>query len=139
MSSGVRPMIEDKPINPAQFTSRVPIDQTKMSQDLDRVTTEIKEARERSSRLNAVQILNKGVTCIGDRAATRDQDQERSMAKCVKIFNAYSGTNLSEKDGWMFMVCLKMAREAQGGFNIDDYIDGAAYFALAGECKGGKL
>ena len=33
----------------------------------------------------------------------------------------------------LFMAILKAARATAGGHNPDDYEDGAAYFALAGE------
>lgn len=58
---------------------------------------------------------------------------ERSMGKTVAAFNAITGQNLSELDGWQFMECLKMARSRQGKFKLDNYIDGTAYAALAGE------
>ena len=54
--------------------------------------------------------------------------------------NALTGHNLSETEGWKFMVCLKLARAAHARFNCDDYLDGAAYMALACESHelGGK-
>lgn len=84
----------------------------------------------------APAILALGARALQDRAASRDQpDGERSMARAVAMFNAYAGGDrrMSETDGWMFMVFLKAARAVQGTVNEDDYIDGAAYFALAGE------
>lgn len=60
-------------------------------------------------------------------------DGERSMAKAVAIFAAYTGIALSEDNGWRFMACLKMAREIQGEFNVDDYVDLSAYNGLLGE------
>jgi hypothetical protein len=94
---------------------------------------------------DAVKVLNIAASAIGERAAERDMDKERSMATAVAMFNAWRedrfNTNnktctaseaLTERDGWMFMVCLKMARSRFGG-KLDDYIDGAAYFALAAE------
>lgn len=68
-----------------------------------------------------------------DRAAQRDnEDGERSMKACVDAFNAMFGHNLTETQGWQFMVLLKMAR-SRNKFNSDDYEDGAAYTGLAGE------
>jgi hypothetical protein len=32
-------------------------------------------------------------------------------------------------------MAVKMARESQGQLHVDDLIDGAAYFALLGECR----
>lgn len=86
--------------------------------------------------LTAPAILARGAQALQDRAASRDRpDGERSMARAVAMFNAYAGGDrrMSETDGWMFMVFLKAARAAQGKVNEDDYVDGAAYFALAGE------
>ncbi len=74
---------------------------------------------------------------LEDRAASRDSEAgERSMARTVAIFNAASGHRLSEREGWLFMVALKIARSQGGGHNPDDYEDLAAYAALFGECAG---
>ena len=40
--------------------------------------------------------------------------------------------NLNEVDGWTFMVVLKLCRERTGP-DLDNWVDGAAYMALAGE------
>ena len=82
---------------------------------------------------NATQLLRTSADTIDNRAAGRDVEQERSMARTVAIFKAATGVELTELEGWKFMQALKMARSF-AGFNIDDYIDGAAYAALAGEC-----
>lgn len=81
----------------------------------------------------AHQFLEKGVQHMKDRAAQRDsEDGERSMKATVDAFNAMFGHNLTETQGWQFMVLLKMAR-SRNKFNPDDYEDGAAYTGLAGE------
>ena len=82
---------------------------------------------------NAPAILQEAKRCIGDRANERDQESERSMARTVAAFNAMYNLNLTEEQGWMFMVFLKAARASGGSFKLDDYVDGSAYFALAGE------
>ena len=84
------------------------------------------------------QLLVKGANAMMQRAVLRDaQDTgERSMLKTVNIFNAYKGAPvLSEEDGWIFMVFLKLVRGSQGQYHEDDYVDGAAYVALLGECS----
>lgn len=82
----------------------------------------------------APDILRKGAQHIEDRAASRDMPEgERSMARCVKAFNAMFGKDLTEVQGWQFMELLKMARSAAGDHNPDDFEDGTAYAALAGE------
>lgn len=82
----------------------------------------------------AQSILVTSVNEMKDRAAKRDSDQgERSMARTVEVFNTLTGKALSEEQGWLFMVCLKLARGSQGAFHLDDYVDSAAYCALQGE------
>lgn len=85
---------------------------------------------------DAPQILAAAAEAIANRAASRDLPAERSMARTVAAFNALARHNLSETDGWLFMAILKAARSTAGTPTEDDYIDGAAYFALAGESAG---
>lgn len=69
-----------------------------------------------------------------DRATTYDAPAgERSMAKTVAAFNALTGHQLTEEQGWLFMETLKMARSQQGEFKRDNYEDAVAYAALRGE------
>jgi hypothetical protein len=79
-------------------------------------------------------MLSSARAAIRGRAEQRDQPSgERSMARTVAAFNALTGREVTEEEGWLFMVCLKAARSRGGRFHGDDYVDGAAYFALAGE------
>jgi hypothetical protein len=82
----------------------------------------------------AVDILVSAADAITNRADQRDcETGERSMARAVATFNALTKHSLSERDGWVFMVILKLSRAQEGRHVIDDYLDGAAYVALAGE------
>ena len=82
----------------------------------------------------APQILRSAAEAIDERAALRDCPQgERSMARCVAAFNAITGHQLTEVEGWHFMELLKLARATAGGHHLDDHTDRAAYAALAGE------
>jgi hypothetical protein len=91
-----------------------------------------------TEKKQAYDFLKDAADQLGIKAQLRDQPQgERSMAKTVATFNAATGHTLTESDGWKFMVFLKMIRGQQGKFNADDYIDGAAYFGLLGECESG--
>ncbi|HET8685156.1 MAG TPA: DUF6378 domain-containing protein [Methanosarcina sp.] len=86
--------------------------------------------------LSAHGFLEEASETMKARAKLRDAEGgERSMARTVAIFNAWTGNNLSEEDGWRFMIALKQAREIQGKFNRDDYVDMAAYTGLLGECE----
>lgn len=83
----------------------------------------------------APDILESAAMHIAERGKTRDiPGGERSMRRTIEAFNALCGHILTERDGWMFMAILKASRAATGALNLDDYEDGAAYFALAGEC-----
>ena len=74
---------------------------------------------------------------MSNRAATYDKPEgERSMGKTVAAFNAVTGHNLTEQQGWQFMELLKMVRSNQGEYRADSFVDGAAYASLAGEAAG---
>jgi hypothetical protein len=60
-------------------------------------------------------------------------DGERSMEAATKMFNVLTDAGITERQGWMFMSILKMVRAEYNGYREDDYVDGAAYFALGGE------
>jgi hypothetical protein len=84
--------------------------------------------------MKATDLLNKAAGHIGDRAVTYDKPEgERSMEKAVRMFNALTDGAITTEQGWLFMAILKMVRSQQGAFKVDNYEDGAAYFALAGE------
>lgn len=87
----------------------------------------------------AVQILTEAVEVMAERGKSYDKSggqAERSMPKIVAMFNALTGHELTPEQGWKFMCCLKLARSEQGEYREDNYLDGAAYFALAGEEAG---
>lgn len=84
--------------------------------------------------VDAHEILAAAASHMHGRAETYDQSEgERSMFATVHMFNTLTGAHISEEQGWLFMVCLKLNRAQQGDFRLDSYEDGAAYFALAGE------
>jgi hypothetical protein len=83
----------------------------------------------------AEQLVQDALEIMRERGATRDKPQgERAMAATVKAFNAVTGRDLSETEGWKFMMCLKLGRAAQGKFHADDYHDLIGYSALTAEC-----
>lgn len=89
--------------------------------------------------MKAVEFLQQAQSEMFGRAVTYDcPDGERSMGKTVALFNALTGHSLTEQQGWKFMVCLKLVRSEQGDYRADNYVDGAAYFSLAGEDAAAK-
>lgn len=73
---------------------------------------------------------------LSQRGKTYDgSNDERSMARIVAIYNAIYGENMTEAQGWGFMMCLKIARlVAAPEFHQDSAEDLCAYSALLAEC-----
>ena len=91
---------------------------------------------ELASPIGADEILQVATEAIVQRGVMYDstgQQQERSMGKVVAMFNAMTGHELTNEQGWKSMCLLKLARSEQGEFSLDSFIDLAAYAALAGE------
>lgn len=71
---------------------------------------------------------------IGARGQQRDlPNGERTMARCVRVFNALTDHELSVVDGWLFMQVLKQCRMRAGKYTPDDYLDNTGYSALMAE------
>lgn len=84
--------------------------------------------------MKAPEILSQAAAEMADRAATYDRPEgERSMEAAVGAFAHMTGVKLTPTQGWLFMVCLKGVRSQQGAHRPDSFVDGSAYFALAGE------
>ena len=84
--------------------------------------------------MNAIDVLIEAQGHLANRANTYDKPSgERLMDKTVTAFNAITGHSMSVEQGWLFMALLKAVRTQQGDFRLDNYEDGAAYFALMGE------
>jgi len=78
-------------------------------------------ANDSPTKVLASECLNNAAGHLSNRASTYDSPQgERSMLRTVQTFHS-------------FMSILKMVRSQQGNFKLDNYEDGAAYFALAAE------
>lgn len=97
-------------------------------------SSENMQGRVAANHTPAPNFLDSAAQHMRNRAEQRDAPSgERSMEKTVQAFNTIYGHQLTTEDGWMFMALLKMVRASNGVFVADDYEDGAAYFALAGE------
>lgn len=92
-----------------------------------------------SNPLAPDQILKQAANTLQQRGVDYDgkgyQGGERSMAHTVEIFNVITGLSLTEEQGWLFMVSLKMARSMVGKPKLDTHVDFAAYSALRAECQ----
>jgi len=118
-----------KIIAACNYFDSVPLKEILKKQDFHQ-----QEKNESSTTPSAQEFLTAGINHLQARASTYDAPAgERSMAKTVAMFNTYAGTEITEEQGWHFMEILKIVRASQGEFKADNYEDGAAYAALAGE------
>lgn len=87
--------------------------------------------------MKADELLSKAAQHMQDRAATYDKPEgERSMGKAVQAFNAITGRDLTEPEGWLLMQVLKDVRLFQRpGYHADSAEDCIAYAALKAEAK----
>ena len=86
---------------------------------------------------SAPMLLEKAKEHMEARAAQYDKPEgERSMGKAVEAFNAITGRDLSEPEGWLLLQVLKDVRLFQRpGYHADSAEDCIAYAALKGEAK----
>jgi len=85
-----------------------------------------------STPVTPQSVLQQAEAMIDERGRRRDAGQERSMQRIVKTFEALTDHRMTEVEGWLFMVVLKLCRERTGP-DLDNWIDGAAYMGLAAE------
>lgn len=89
----------------------------------------------------AHDFLAKAAELMAQRGQTYDQPTgERSMGKTVIAFNAITGQNLTEADGWLLLQLLKDVRQwSREEYHADSAEDGVTYSALKAEAlaKGG--
>ena len=83
--------------------------------------------------MKAPEILAQAAQTLADRGKERDTEEgERSMGRAAAIFVEIANRRMTEREGWLFMIALKLAR-AERSNNPDHYIDLAGYAALLGE------
>ena len=81
-------------------------------------------------------LLNSAAGKLRDRVTEYDKPEgERSAAQTVTAFNAITGRDLTESEGWLFLQLLKDVRQWSnvGKFHADSAIDSVGYAALKGE------
>lgn len=84
----------------------------------------------------ATEFLSKALSLLEERGKDYDQPQgERSMGKTVVAFNAITGHNLKESDGWLILQLLKDVRQNQNrdSYHADSAEDCISYAALKAE------
>ena len=98
--------------------------------------SEVCSESENKQSFLAQHVLRNAEKLIAERGAERDKaGNERSMSSAVAAFNALTGYVITETQGWLFMVLLKISRSQGGRYRPDDYEDMTAYAALAAESE----
>lgn len=90
---------------------------------------------------SATTLLDAAAKHMRNRASTYDQAAgERSMGATVRAFNAITGRDLRESEGWLLLALLKMVRgEQRESPHQDSVEDLVAYSSLYGEARlGGR-
>lgn len=84
---------------------------------------------------SASSFLTDAEKTMQQRASQHDSPEgERSMGKTVAAFNAITGRDLTESEGWLLMLILKQVRQWQKiDYHADSAIDSVAYSALLAE------
>ena len=85
--------------------------------------------------ISAIEFLERAADLMLERGQEYDSpDGERSMKSTVAAFNVLTGNILSEQEGWLFMLLLKISRQHQSpGWHQDSSEDAIAYAALMAE------
>lgn len=87
--------------------------------------------------VKAPELLGKAAALMHERGKTYDAPEgERSMGKTVAAFNAITGRDLTESEGWLLMCVLKSVRAAtRKEPHRDSLEDMIAYAALLAEAR----
>lgn len=85
----------------------------------------------------APELLGRAARHMHERASTYDKPEgERSMGRAVAAFNAITGRDVRESEGWLFMSLLKLVRsETRVAPHQDSLEDNIAYSALYAEAR----
>ena len=86
----------------------------------------------------APELLGRAAALMYERGQTYDKpDGERSMRRIIEAFNAITGRDLNEQEGWLLMMLLKAVRAFTRTERHDDSLDDLiAYAALLAESWG---
>ena len=92
-------------------------------------------ARRGTEMISAIEFLERAADLMLERGQEYDSDEgERSMMQTVAAFNVITGNILSEQEGWLFMLLLKLVRQHQSDeWHRDSSEDAIAYAALMAE------
>ena len=94
--------------------------------------------------MNKEEILMKAADLVGNSRQDSHGDTFKNHAQIAEFWNIYLDDKLkpmasiTADEVAMMLALLKVSRSQMGKQNMDDYVDGAAYMAIAGELKSGS-
>jgi len=86
--------------------------------------------------MKATEFLQAAIDTQAERGKQYDSPEgERSMGRTVQAFNAITGRDLTEAEGWLLLQTLKDVRQWQNPdkYHHDSALDGVAYASLKAE------
>ena len=89
--------------------------------------------------MKKVEILAKAKELINKNRQSTHGDCFKNHSQIADLWSVYLDdklkpfTEITASDVAIMMCLLKISRSTMGEFNLDDYVDGAAYMAIAGE------
>ena len=89
--------------------------------------------------MNKEEILQKAAELISSKREETHGDAFKNHAQIADLWSVFLDDKLKPMkeitpgDVAVMMCLLKISRSTMGDFNLDDFVDGAAYMAIAGE------
>lgn len=85
--------------------------------------------------MKSTEFLQAAIDTQAERGKQYDSPEgERSMGRTVQAFNAITGRDLTEAEGWLLLQVLKDVRQwSAEGYHHDSALDGVAYASLKAE------
>ena len=85
------------------------------------------------------EILNKAIQLVNEKREGTHGNAFKNHSQIADLWSVFLDDKLkvmkeiTPGDVAVMMCLLKISRSTMGDFNIDDFVDGAAYMAIAGE------
>jgi len=89
--------------------------------------------------MKAHEVAARAAELVGGDREQQHGSKSKNFGNIAALWNAYLSVRrqpeqpLDAVDIGHMMALMKIARTQSGGFNLDDYIDGAGYLACTGE------
>jgi len=98
-------------------------------------------AKSGSREPERIQLLKRGIELTGGDRNTTYGPPWNNLTACAQVWEAYVNAKfnldlkLTAEDVAHMMTLVKMTRTFYGSYHADNYLDGAVYQAIAGECR----